>query len=368
MKKLAFIGATLVALVVANFAWPMFHGQAFGQVINAGGVIGAACIQGGYCKMRCISYLDGTSQCSASALFPDGGTSVAGVTSVGTFANSSQPNGASINLTAHTITFGPEDFSNPGMVRQGQVVFFGDGGGIQETSEVVGNTFGPTTFFSPNGNYNALLAEGEFGVIDNIATGTVGPMRVVESLYNDIDSATGGHAIACSNYGYLKVGSTLIDSGGLCVGKENTNSNDALTFLSFNLNNQTSSSNVVEVGRFSSGGNLLIASTTDDSSGNKLQVTGNAGVSGTIKSSTQIVPVQHGTTLQAIESGKCSLSSGTCSPSFTTAFAAGPNCTCSEDGSVVTSGCAVGTPGTSSFTITTLATAANAYWICVGNK
>lgn len=81
-----------------------------------------------------------------------------------------------------------------------------------------------------------------------------------------------------------------------------------------------------------------------------------------------IVPVQHSATLQAIEAGKCSLTTGSCSPVFGTDFGSAPDCTCSPDGTAVTSGCAVGTPGTHTLTIKTLSSAANAYWICIGPK
>lgn len=65
---------------------------------------------------------DGNGNFRRATYWPVGGSG-SGVTTVGTFSGSSQTNGASISTT--TITFGPADATNPGMVSTGAQTFVG---------------------------------------------------------------------------------------------------------------------------------------------------------------------------------------------------------------------------------------------------
>ena len=103
-----------------------------------------------------------------------------GVTTVGTFSGSSQPNGASIG--GSTITFGPADATNPGMVSTGAQTFIGEktfstliniGPGTypnlsyryRSDLTVSGNPFGLWHYLPTSGDFRVHFNNGSF--LDN---------------------------------------------------------------------------------------------------------------------------------------------------------------------------------------------------------
>ncbi len=92
-----------------------------------------------------------------------------GVTTVGAFSGSSQANGASIS--SNTITFGPADGTNPGMVSTGTQTFAG------------AKTFTGTVLVSPGSSTSAFQVQGASSVLLNADT-TNSKIEVTGDIYS----------------------------------------------------------------------------------------------------------------------------------------------------------------------------------------
>ena len=249
--------------------------------------------------------------------FPSG---AAGVTTVGAFSGSSEPNGASIS--GSTITFGPADTTNPGMISTGAQILLGQktfvgplavsgtstvaftvnfafvvddvntaiGIGLQPATNVLIdglNTSGASKAIQVTsyGTGSSVPFRGRF------ARGTVGSPAAAQ--LNDLLAVFSGRGYGTSQFATASTGAINV------VANETFSNTSNATFLQFDVT-PTGSVTTAEAMRLNSTGNLLIGTTTDSGT-QKLQVNGNSNV-GTVTAG-----VWNGT----VTAGQSVLTSGT---------------------------------------------------------
>ena len=227
-------------------------------------------------------------------------TAAGGVTAVGTFSGSSQTNGASIS--GSTITFGPADGTNPGMVSTGSQTFggdktFSDNVIIQGTTGLTFNTGtgGDITFANgekiDNDTNGQINLQADSGAMTLLLSGTAGTITnsagalTLNSFNNTLTvdssdttlSATGltainlGSSVAFSTNGVVRA--TFDNSNNLFLGNGAT----AASPNDFTISGTGSSTTGIR------GGNLTLQggdATTGTANGGDLLLNGGDGVGG----------------------------------------------------------------------------------------
>lgn len=229
-------------------------------------------------------------------------TAVSGITTVGAFSGSSQPNGASI--TGSTITFGPADGTNPGMVKAsgaqtlGATLTLTNPLTISSSSTTVLVLNGTSFIFDATNNTIGIghaPAAGTFfdiqestasGVIRGLVTGyganQIGyRTRYARGTSGSPTAAQSGDTLVFFNaQGYGATGFPASSTGSFNIVADQNFSDTAMgTFLRW-FTTPDNSVTAAETMRLSASGHLMINGTTDDNT-NFLQVYGNTFIAET---------------------------------------------------------------------------------------
>jgi hypothetical protein len=187
--------------------------------------------------------------------FPPSGGSGSGVTTVGTFSSTSEVNGAAISSS--TITFGPADGTNPGMVTTGAQTFAGAKTFTSQISASAGIYVAPS--------YNIALDSAASIVFSVNNTSTIGtPTSYAQYMYGSryylnstayIDGGTAGTAALTGN---LTVSGGLTSSAGSAL-TGNVRYNSQINTTSQTI---TTSQPMFQIGNSTSAITLTLPATT----------------------------------------------------------------------------------------------------------
>lgn len=211
------------------------------------------------------TYIDSTGALYVNGVNVTGGGG-GGVTTVGAFSGSSHTNGAAIS--GSTITFGPADGTNPGMVTTGSQTFAG-------AKTFLGNIFAASNAFqiaSSDGSVTmgpSSIAEG--------APNSDGIVKSVFSLFNNTTTYNSNPEAGFNVAGLYTSINQAIDWGGIQWGKENGTSGDQRSFARIITRN---ASTLTEAMRWTSDQHVLIGASADDSTGALLQLAGKVSLAG----------------------------------------------------------------------------------------
>lgn len=236
--------------------------------------------------------------------------SSSGVTTVGTFSVSSQVNGATI--TGTTITFGPADATNPGMVSTGTQIFAGNKTftGTISASNLSGTNTGDLTLAavgsSPNANGATLTGQvlnlqPASGTQPGILTTGAQTIAGLKTIVNGFAASTpGGPSIGSFgtpfNSAYFNTEIGIVSNNSVGHVNYDTASNRAFGFVSnfagtFNLPSGNTAKGVIRAQRIAGDNSFDMGIFTEDNpsvsatasgairieSGNKTAGTGNSG-------------------------------------------------------------------------------------------
>jgi hypothetical protein len=142
-------------------------------------------------------------------------SSATGVTTVGTFSGSSQTNGASIST--NTITFGPADGTNPGMVTTGTQTFAGNKL-MTGSLDIGGASAGPGPKFTLDGNVSSTSSATTHGFWFTLTRGNTYTEGSSGTLGTGASAWFGDETWAAGSATTYTIGSTLFINGPPAAG------------------------------------------------------------------------------------------------------------------------------------------------------